>query len=275
MDKGAHFYRCDFQVHTPRDTNWSGARPGTPEGRLAFAGSFVAACRERGIGAVAITDHHDFAYFPVIREAALAELDENGDLVAPDSRLVVFPGLELTLGVPCQALLILDAHFPVDRLSVVLEALAIPVVDPELAALPPVQRVDHIQSLDQLYAELDRHSWLRGTYIVLPNVTDGGHGTLMRAGMQAKYKDMPCVGGYLDGRIDQKVGEGNRRIFGGNDAAWGNKRIALFQTSDSRSETFGELGRHSAWVKWATPTAEAMRQACLAQESRPPDIGGK
>jgi len=24
MDKGAHFYRCDFQVHTPRDIQWNG-----------------------------------------------------------------------------------------------------------------------------------------------------------------------------------------------------------------------------------------------------------
>lgn len=22
MDKGAHFYHCDFQVHTPRDLQW-------------------------------------------------------------------------------------------------------------------------------------------------------------------------------------------------------------------------------------------------------------
>ena len=25
MDKGAHFYNCDFQVHTPRDQRWSWA----------------------------------------------------------------------------------------------------------------------------------------------------------------------------------------------------------------------------------------------------------
>lgn len=268
MNKGAHFHRCDFQVHTPRDTNWCGDRPETQGERRAFAERLVAACREKAIGAIAITDHHDFAYFPVISEAARAEVDAEGDSLPDEQRLIIFPGLELTLGVPCQALLILDADFPLDRLSVVLEALAIPVVDSEVLALPPVQRVDHVQSLEQLHEELDRHTWLRGTYIVLPNVTDGGHGTLMRKGMQAKYKDMPCVGGYLDGRVDEKVGQGNRRIFGGNESAWGNKRIAVFQTSDSRSDTFEELGQHSTWVKWATPTAEALRQACLAQESR-------
>lgn len=268
MDKGAHFHCCEFQLHTPRDANWSGPRPQSDEERMEFSQSLVAACRERGIDAIAVTDHHDFAYYPFVRAAAEAEVDHNGDPLPVEQRLVVFPGLELTLGVPCQALLLLDADFPVDRLSVVLEALAIPLVDGSAAALPPVQRVDHIQSLEQLHAELDRHAWLRGTYIVLPNVTDGGHATLMRAGMQAKYKDMPCVGGYLDGRVDEKVGQGNRRIFGGNDRAWGNKRIALFQTSDARSATFEDVGRHSTWVKWSTPTAEALRQACLAHESR-------
>ena len=24
IDRGAHFYRCDFQVHTPRDLSWKG-----------------------------------------------------------------------------------------------------------------------------------------------------------------------------------------------------------------------------------------------------------
>jgi chromosome segregation protein len=28
MDKGAHFYRCDFQVHSPRDRNWTGKKFG-------------------------------------------------------------------------------------------------------------------------------------------------------------------------------------------------------------------------------------------------------
>ena len=48
----------------------------------------------------------------------------------------------------------------------------------------------------------------------------------------------------------------------------GNKRLALFQTSDCRNRNFDDLGKNSTWVKWSTPTAEALRQACLAQESR-------
>jgi len=78
---------------------------------------------------------------------------------------------------------------------------------------------------------------------------------------------MPCVGGYIDGGAD-KIGKGNQTILDGKAGDYGNKRIALFQTSDSRRADHANLGEHSTWVKWAIPTAEALRQACLAQESR-------
>lgn len=267
IDRGAHFYRCDFQVHTPRDAQWKGSRPKTQGERTAYAKAFVAKCREIGLHAVAITDHHDLVFAPLIRAAAAAEVDRNGALFPETEQLVVYPGVELTLGVPCQALLLLDADLPDDRLPLVLEALAAAQHDPADHCLPSVTRLEHISSLKQLYETLDQRDWLRGRYIVLPNVTDNGHGSIMRTGMQSKYKEMPCVGGYLDGSVDA-IGTGNASKFAGRDAAWGNKPIALFQTSDSRNATFETLGQHSTWVKWATPTAEALRQACLGHQSR-------
>ena len=79
MDSGAHFHRCDFQVHTPRDPQWHGPRPTTADERRVFAERFVAACREKGLQAVAITDHHDLALFPAIKQAAQNEKDAAGD----------------------------------------------------------------------------------------------------------------------------------------------------------------------------------------------------
>jgi len=269
-DVGAHFHRADFQVHTPRDNQWKGPGFTTEADRDAFAAEFVAACRSKSLEAVAITDHHDFTFFPHIKKAAEGEVGADGQAIPVADRLTVFPGLELTLGVPCQAILILDADTPADRLPSVLEVLAIEAHDPTEPRLPPVTRLDHVQTLEDLCAALDTRPWLRGKYIVLPNVTDGGLGTLMRSGMQVKYKNMPCVGGYLDGTVASKAkpGSGNRRKFDGLDPAWGNKRLALFQTSDSRTSDFARLGKPSTWVKWAEPSAEALRQACLAEESR-------
>jgi chromosome segregation protein len=72
-DRGAHFFRCDFQVHTPRDANWTGERPTDDAGRLRWAELLVAGCREKGLNAIAITDHHDFTMFPFVRQAAESE----------------------------------------------------------------------------------------------------------------------------------------------------------------------------------------------------------
>jgi type III restriction enzyme len=219
------------------------------------------------LDAIAITDHHDFALFPYAREAAAAEVGPDGEVLSEKRRIVVFPGLELTLSVPCQALLILDADFPTGRLDGVLARLAMPIIQPLDEKLPPVTTID-LALLSELYAELDKEPWLRDRYIVFPNVTDKGHQTLLRSHMHHKYREMPCVGGYLDGTVATKVGEGSRRILDGLDPNYGNKKLALIQTSDSRSSTFADLGKHSTWIKWAVPTAEALRQACLAPDSR-------
>lgn len=269
-DNGGHFYRTDFQVHTPRDTQWSGSRPSTEAERQSYAVDFVHACRTKRLHAVAITDHHDFALFPYISNAARDEQTAEGAPVAEKDRLVVFPGLELTLSVPCQALLVLDADFPHSRLDDVLKALHFEPVDPSLDVIPQTTTLPDSGDIVALHEKLDKHSWLKGKYILLPNVSPGGYKSLLRTSFQAKYNDMPCVGGYLDGDMSvftpKKIGEA--RILNGGDKAWGNKRLALFQTSDSRAEGFAELGEASTWVKWSRPTAEALRQACLAQESR-------
>ena len=265
-DRGGHFYRADFQVHTPRDTQWDGLRPAD---RDSWADGFVAAAREKELHAVAISDHHDFAYFPYIQRAAAREQFADGSPVPEAEQLVVFPALELSLNVPCQAILILDADFPVDRLDDVLKALHFDPIDPDLDSLPQTENLDDSDDLNQLHAKLDKNAWLKGRYIILPNVTPGGYRTLMRQQFQGKYKDMIPVGGYLDGPIsllDRDLG--TKKILDGEVSAWGNKRVALFQTSDSRKADFSTLGVHATWVKWATPTAEAIRQACLAQESR-------
>lgn len=267
MDKGAHFYRCDFQVHTPRDLRWTGPNATTDEERAAYAHMLVAACRERGIQAIAITDHHCMTFVPFIRQAAAEETGADGTELAESARLVVFPGMELTLGVPCQAIVIFDADFPNDFLPNVLTAFTINQNGPEHSKIAEVQRLDHVQSLKQLKEELDKHSFLRDRYTIFPNVSGEGQFSLLRNGMAGKYAEMPWVGGYTDGEF-AKLKDGPRNILSGREKAWGNKRIACIQTSDSRRDDHTTLGTPSTWIKWARPSAEALRQACLAQESR-------
>lgn len=267
QDKGAHFFRCDFQVHTPRDRWWKGKSYTSPEERLAYAQRLVSSCREQALNAIAITDHHDLCFFSYIKQAAALETDTDGNEIPTEKRLLVFPAVELTLNVPCQAILILDTDFPETLLPQVLTALTItpaPDTDAKAAEVIPLSS---ITTLEELKQTLDKHEFLRSRYIVLPNLTSNGHGTLLRKGLAQKYKAMPCVGGYVDGSI-AKCTVGDKRILDGEDKAYGNKRIAVLQTSDSRCDDHSSLGKHSTWIKWAVPTAEALRQACLAQDSR-------
>lgn len=267
VDKGAHFYRCDFQVHTPRDRSWKGKSYVTDAERKEYGQKLIAACREKALHAIAITDHHDLCFTPYIMEAAREEILEDGTPVPDGDRILVFPGIELTLNVPCQAILILDADFPSTLLPQVLTALAITPSSEGDAKASEVIRLDSITTLEELKQKLDEHEFLRNRYIILPNVTSGGSDTLLRDGVANKYKSMPCVGGYLDGSIS-KCDVGDLNILNGQVKHYGNKRIALIQTSDTRSNDHDSLGKHSTWIKWSTPTAEALRQACLAQESR-------
>jgi len=241
MDRGAHYYKTDFQVHTPRDINWMGTGARTPAERQQYASEFVAECRKRGLQAVAITDHHDLALLPFIKAAAEGETDGSGQPVAPEQRLIVFPGMELTLGVPCQAIMLLDADFPVTLLASVPQLLGVDQRDQAEPKHAPIKRLEHIRSFEDLYTKLNEQPHLRGRFIVLPNVSEGGNTTLLRAGFATHYKGMPCVGGYLDGLVAQ-LGEGNQSIVGGRNKEWGNKPVGLFQTSDNRKRTFEDLG---------------------------------
>ncbi len=267
MNTGAHFYRCDFQVHSPRDARWVGDSPTDDDGRLRYADTLIADCRRKGLDAIAITDHHDIVFFRYVKAAAAGEVDQEGHPILEDRRITVFPGMELTLGVPCQALLILDADFPEELLSTLPTILQITPSSATEAHHAQVNVLGHLKSLKEIYERLDQTDYLRGRYIVFPNVSDGGRATLLRAGFASKYKEMPCVGGYLDGSID-KLGSGNRRILDGKDKDYGLKTLGIFQTSDNRRQDHETLGVNTTWVKWAVPTAEGLRQACLARHTR-------
>lgn len=270
MPIGATYYKCDFQVHTPRDASWDGARATTVDERRAYAEELVQACREKGLNAIAITDHHDFTFFPYVKAAAAAEVDQAGKAIPEEDRIVVFPGVELTLSSPpCQVILLLDTDFDEAKLGAILTALTIDITDETQSKLASVNSVSpaSVTSLNDLEDKLNQRSWLKGRFILLPNVTDGGYKTLFRNGFDAHYKEMRCVGGYIDGDYEP-TSVGKKNILEGRQQGNGYKPLAVFQTSDNRKRNHSDLGSHTTYVKWSEPTAEALRQACLAKESR-------
>lgn len=270
MDQGNHYKKCDLQVHSPRDRGWKGTDCVTEEERQAYSKTFVKECRTAEINAVAVTDHHDMVFFGYIKAAAKEELDENGNSYPNDQQLIVFPGIELTLNQPpMQGLLILDANFPEELFITVLGSLSLaqaPKEDTKTFQTNGIS-IDNISSINDIYKKLDGTDGLKGRYIFLPHVKPSGHKTLMRTGFHEHYAKMPCVGGYVDGKFEGNH-PGDLKILNGEVDAWGFKSIAVIQTTDYRSDnTLSELDI-ATWIKLREPTAEALRQACLAKESR-------
>ena len=86
MDKGAHYQKCDFQVHSPRDIRWTGNKFGVNPAQIAsltddeqkeivnsrieFAKEYLQKARDKGLNAIAITDHHDVVFAKIIRGVA-------------------------------------------------------------------------------------------------------------------------------------------------------------------------------------------------------------
>lgn len=285
MDEGAHFYRCDFQVHSPRDRGWTGNKFGvnldalealTPEqkkqityDRIQFAKEYLHKVRSAGLNAIAITDHHDVVSVKLIRKVA----EEEKQAFIAESQfekiITIFPGIELTLSNPAsQCILIFDADFNDTDLDSVISFLGINPTNEYEKVTVETKRISQeiIKDLVHLHKKLDELTYCRGHYIILPHVGNVGKHSILRQGFHEHYIKMPCVGGYVDKAISDDSGYQNK--INGGDVNYGNKSIAVISTSDNRFEDGREFGQHGTWIKWAEPTAEAIRQACLAKESR-------
>ena len=135
----AYWRKCDFQLHSPRDPNWSGARPngigedwnGRPataddvhRERQLWVDSFVDGCVARGLEVIGLTDHHEMVMVPYVQEA-IARRKAND----PTFDLWLFPGMELTARNGVQCLILFDAVLSEDWRREALGKLGIVVAD--------------------------------------------------------------------------------------------------------------------------------------------------
>ena len=133
---GAVWKKTDFQIHTPRDTNWQGSSP-LPGGRTdheaareLWADDFVEQCVLKGLDAIAITDHHDIAFYPYVARAIERSAAAKG-------RLWLFPGVEVTCQDAVQCLILFDEgtkHDVTNRIFGLMPKVAAP--DHELGRAP-------------------------------------------------------------------------------------------------------------------------------------------
>ena len=292
QDKGASFKKCDFQVHSLRDAAWSGPFADLVNDRSAYADALVADCRKKGVQAIAITDHHDLCMWKIVRAAAEVEKQTDGNEFPVSDRLVVFPGIELTLATPsCQAIIIFDPNLPDAILGNVWGALRLTPTPDTSAKTTPTNALHTDLTLEEITRALNsirtnpeetnpnKYSFFESRFILLPNVKKNGHKNILRDGFQSHFISMPCVGGYVEGVFYADLEARNKDILEGKNLQWGNRTLGVFQTSDCREASkttvgentlinFSNLGAWPTWVKWAEPSAEALRQACLARRSR-------
>jgi len=259
--KGAEFRKTDLQIHSPRDQNWEGVRP---EGatREEYCRLFIEKCVSEGLNAIAITDHHEGVYAYKIIET-LEKLQAESKPID----LWVFPGMELTCRDSCQALIIFDASLPSVLFDKARAKLNLPAdVRPDEVQGIQVELMDH--NIEELQALLEEDTELRGRFIILPHVKPNGHKTVLRKGFHKRFKELPYVGGYMDQCYPQDLKAGDRRILDGAIPAWCSEKRGVICTSDARHADFQLIGKHATWIKMASPTAESIRQAMLAPDSR-------
>ena len=259
----AYWRKCDFQVHSPRDPGWDGSRPGDEAELAEWAEEFVDQCFRRNLRAVALTDHHETVMVPYVKEAI-----RNREACDSKFDLWFFPGMEITVSGNKQCIIIFDADLSEGVLNNAQARLGIEgnVFQVTDAIARPVRPLN--VTYPQIAGLLDELENLRGKYIILPNVSQGGKNTVLAHGLHNDFRNMTYVGGYLDQGQTIDTLTSNRGRLSGNDFTWSRRYIYPLPTSDSRSASYCKLGTNDTWIKIAEPTAEAIRQAFLAHQSR-------
>ena len=267
--KGATYRKTDLQIHSPRDAQWKGKRPDDSiealsesdiiARRMKWASDFVDACINKGIQLAALTDHHEGIYCWYV-------LDEVKKRQAEGIDFWFMPGMELTCRDSAQALILFDYDVPKGLFDKVRNRLGLQSDVNEANQIGiEVKAMNH--NLEDLQVILDDDVELLGRFIIMPNVTAEGHKHIIRDGFHKRFAEMPYVGVYLDKKYPEDLSAKAQRRLSGETVDWGGAR-GIISTSDSRTEDFSNLGSFPTWLKIAAPTAESLRQAMLAADSR-------
>jgi chromosome segregation protein len=265
---GATWRKTDFQVHTPRDAQWNGPSfDGSEQGkidRLAWATGLIRAAVAGGLHSIAITDHHDLEYIPVVKQA-LIDLQNLGEALD----FWVFPGMEVTCNDNVQCLLLFDADLGLAELDRLYGGLLQNVVrpDPYISRTPQNSVCGH--DISSFLSILKEDIVLKERFILLPHGGDPGssHKSILQNGFHTRFRELDCDGVYIEKPIIALNDKTTKKIRG-DFTDWGSRRRGIIPTGDNRKADFSDLGSNPCWIRLGEPTAESIRQALLADEAR-------
>jgi len=265
LHPGAVWKKTDFQIHTPRDPQWGGGpnlAGGTDEleaARQLWADDFVDECIAREISAISITDHHDFCFVPYVKTSI-----ENKGF---QDKLWLFPGVEITCDVSVQCLILFDKDSQEDDWRRLFGGALASIAWPDKNAETNPQANLCGQDVEPIIKLVNEDQQLSGKSIILPHGRQGGHKTMIRQGMQARFRKLPFDGVYGDQGI-ASFEEVTKRKIRGEIPEWGTRRRGIIPTGDNRHQNFENLGTNTCWVRLGEPTTESIRQALLADKAR-------
>ena len=292
-------YKCDFQVHSPRDwryKSWPASKM-TLEGLAEWVDLLLTEAGVRGLDCIAVTDHHDL-WAGVV--AHCVSIDHS-------SGVQVIPGLEVTSRERLQAILLLDPSVFWDapdtvspessfaQQAALLTLLGQTVTAPQQpdTSLSPVQYAKLVSLADMSEDERPAHFQLpvtervnrsleeigraleesyRDKYVLLPNAEKNKHGVLLNDVGKSLYLQPPL---WFVGGIRSGAAEIDETIFSGKNSDFGKHQIAVLATSDQRghdeSEQFAEYfgdDKNSTWVYLSDFTSVSLTQALISGTDR-------
>lgn len=287
---------CDFQIHSPRDPQYKGWKEEnmTLEGLYEWGEALLDKCIEKGLEAIAVTDHHDL--WPGLTILEISKLDKYKDIW-------VFPGMELTTSEGLQAILIFDPSifkgdgsykafkteavqgeiFGVLGESIKSESINRISWD-DFESLKDIKEIEKRGGMfkspmtERLKKDLDviandLEGQFQDKYLLLPNLEKSKHGIFGNEAGRGVYLK---AGNWLIGGIVGGEQETDKDAIEGKKIKdFGSRVVTCLRTSDQRgkdgdvwfSDYFGQKDR-GTFLKLSEPTTISVSQALISGKGK-------
>ena len=232
---GSRWWRVDLHAHSPKSYDFKGQLEDNADAMRRW----LEAVRDRGIEAVAVTDHNTAEGIGPIQSAAM-EVDE-----AP----FVFPGVELASADGRHLLLLMDPSCNQQHVNDLLSRVDVPVDDRGKKTAR-----SHL-SIEQILEECGDDALVIGAH------ANGPDGLLQLTGEQriAVLRNAKLAGVEIEPHLDC-----DSTWLDGSKPEVGRK---LSQIWGSDSHRFEDIGQRFTWVKMTEPNLEGLRLALLDGET--------